>query len=328
MQERLVYGAVSLKKIPELEFTSGFVLDPDKFYSPSYRISPFRTSDIGKNSGLPNGANIIKNLNNRFEGRKWCYTKSGKKGIALALEALDLNRDDCVTIMTTSGNMYISGCVTKEIEKVCRWSRKIQSNTAALFVNHEFGYPFRDLQYLKKYNLPIIEDACHSYLANTDRCNMGLVGDFIIFSLPKIYPIQFGGILAHSAKYNITSDIEFGSSIENYLSSVVSFYQNDLDLIKLTRLQNYHGLVRRFEKLDCRPRFKLLKYDVPGVFLFFVPQGVNLERMKEHGWRHGIECSVFYGEEAFFIPVHQHLSEIDLDYFYAVFLDFFTVDEE
>ena len=50
--------------------------------------------------------------------------------------------------------------------------------------------------------------------------------------------------------------------------------------------------------------------------------------MKEHGWRHGIECSVFYGEEAFFIPVHQHLSEIDLDYFYAVFLDFFTVDEE
>lgn len=313
-----------MKKIPELEFSSGFVLNPDEFYSPSHRISPFRTSDIGKNLALPNSTNIIETLNNRFEGRRWCYTKSGKEGIALALEALGLSNDDCITIMTTSDNAYISRCVTNEIEKVCHWSREIQPNTAALFVNHEFGYPFRDLQNLKKYDLPIIEDACHSYLANTDMSDMGLVGDFIIFSLPKIYPIQFGGILSYSPKYNITHGIKVGTSIENYLSSVVSFYQNELELTKLTRLQNYHGLVSRFAKLDCRPYFELMKNDVPGVFLFSVPQGVDLEQMKEHGWRHGIECSIFYGEEAFFIPVHQHLSEADLDYFYVVFLNFFT----
>ena len=154
--------------------------------------------------------------------------------------------------------------------------------------------------------------------------DMGLVGDFIIFSLPKVYPIQFGGILSYSPNYNIKPSIDFGSSIERYLSSVVSFYQDKLEHIKSSRMQNYYGLVNRFAKLDCRPHFKLLKYDVPGVFLFSVPEGVNLERMKEHGWRHGIECSVFYGEEAFFIPVHQHLSEVDLDYFYMVFLNFFT----
>lgn len=315
-----------MKKIPELKFSSGFVLNPDEFYSPSHRISPFRTSDISKNLALPNNTNIIKTLNNRFEGRKWCYTKSGKEGIALALEALGLSSDDCVTIMTTSDNTYISRCVTNEIEKVCHWSREIQLKTAALFVNHEFGYPFRDLQNLKKYGLPIIEDACHSYLSNTEISDMGLVGDFIIFSLPKIYPIQFGGILSYNPKYNITHGIEFGTSIENYISSVVSFYQDELELTKLTRLQNYHGLVSRFAKLDCRPYFKLMKNDVPGVFLFSVPQGVDLERMKEHGWRHGIECSVFYGEKAFFIPVHQHLSDADLDYFYIVFLNFFTRD--
>ena len=71
-----------MEKIPELEFLSGFVLHPDKFYSPSHRISPFRTSDISKNLGLPHSTNIIKTLNNRFEGRKWCYTKSGKEGIS------------------------------------------------------------------------------------------------------------------------------------------------------------------------------------------------------------------------------------------------------
>ena len=303
-------------------------MNPDEFYSPSYRISPFRTSDIVKNLALPPSTDVIKTLDNRFQGRKWCYTKSGKEGIALALEALDLNRDDCITIITTSDNIYISRCVTREIEKVCDWSREIQSNTKALFVNHEFGYPFRDLQYLKRYNLPIIEDACHSYLANTDMHDMGLVGDFIIFSLPKVYAIQIGGILSYSTNYNIKSCVEFGSGIADYLSSVLSFYQDDLELIKLTRLQNYHGLADRFAKLDCRPRFKLLKYDVPGVFLFSVPEGVDLDRMKEHGWRHGIECSVFYGEKAFFIPVHQHLKETDLDYFYAVFSNFFTSHAE
>ena len=315
-----------MKKIPELEFSSGFVLNPDEFYSPSHRISPFRTSDISKNLALPKNTNIIKTLDKRFENRKWCYTKSGKEGIALALEALDLSSNDCITIMTTSGNTYISRCVTNEIEKVCNWSTEIKSNTAALFVNHEFGYPFRNLQNLKKYDLPIIEDACHSYLANTDLSDMGLVGDFIIFSLPKIYPIQLGGILSYNPKYNIMDGIEIGTSIENYISSVVSFYQDELESAKLARLQNYHGLVRRFAKLDCRPYFELMKNDVPGVFLFTVPRGVDLDRMKEHGWRHGIECSVFYGEEAFFIPVHQHLSEVDLDYFYVVFLNFFNKD--
>ena len=309
----------------ELEFSSGFVSNPDEFYAPSYRISPFRTSDIGKNLSLPHDRNILKTLDNRFQGRSWCYTKTGKEGIALALAALALNHDDCVTIMTTSSNKYVSRCVTNEIEKVCLWSREIQSNTAALFVNHEFGYPFRDLQNLKKYNLPIIEDACHSYLANTDRNDMGLVGDFIIFSLPKVYPIQFGGILSYKPNFNITPRVEFDSSIEKYLSAVISFYQNDLKKIKLARLTNYHGLVQRFAKLDCRPRFKLLKNDIPGVFLFSVPKGVDLEKMKEHGWRHGIECSIFYGERAFFIPVNQHLTDTDLDYFFTVFFNFFTM---
>ena len=93
-------------------------------------------------------------------------------------------------------------------------------------------------------------------------------------------------------------------------------------------MKNYYGLVDRFEKLDCRPRFELLTNDVPGVFLFTVPSGTDLGRMKEHGWMHGIECSIFYGEEAFFIPVHERLLDADLDYFYAVFSNFFVQEKE
>ena len=37
---------------------------------------------------------------------------------------------------------------------------------------------------------------------------------------------------------------------------------------------------------------------------------------------HGIQSSVFYGEQAYFIPCHQHLSTDDLDYFIAVIKSF------
>jgi hypothetical protein len=305
-----------------LEFRAGFVLNPDEFYSPSYRISPFRTEDIAANLKLPRSASMRSALDERFINRKWCFTECGKEGISLALGALALKPDDCVTIFTTSGNFYISGCVTREIEKVCQWSRKMQDNTSAIFVNHEFGYPYRDLSILRRYGLPIIEDACHSFLADTPAADMGRNSDFIVFSLPKVFPLQLGGILSYDPKYRIQSQVRAGGDTEKYLSAVLSHYIPDLPQARLIRQKNYHKLVQRFAAIGCHPRFDLLDNDVPGVFLFNVPGSVDLAALKEHGWRHGIECSVFYGEQAFFIPVHNRLSDADLDYFYMVFSSF------
>jgi len=307
----------------QLEYVDGFVIKPDVFYSPSYRVSPFRTDDIASNLLLPSSVDASAYLNQKFSGRDWCFTECGKEGIALALSALHLSPKDCVTILTTSGNSYISGCVTREIEKVCSWSRDFEHNTAVIFVNHEFGYPFRDLADLKRYGVPIIEDACHSYLANTPSGDMGLVGDFIVYSLPKVYPLQMGGILSFNPRYKIQSKVSVGGGLDLYLNKVLSYYWPSLSEAKDRRLANYYGLTKRFSRLGCYPRFDLLENDVPGVFLFSVPADTNLIAMKEYGWRHGIECSIFYGEEAFFIPIHQRLSDVDLDYFYTVFARFF-----
>lgn len=305
-----------------IEFRSGYVLNPDEFYSPSYRISPFRTKDIGDNLILPRVLTAFAELDSRFSGREWRFTNCGKEGIALALKALALKSDDCVTILTTTGNLYISGCVTREIEKVCKWSRVIQDNTAALFVNHEFGYPYRNLYELRSHGLPIIEDACHSFLSNTPAGDMGRIGDFIVFSLPKIFPLQIGGILSFDARYCIESSVQRGSELETYLAAVMSHYMPELEQAKEQRLTNYRWMANRFAMLGCYPRFVLLDNDVPGVFIFTVPEGIDLAAMRKHGWAHGIECSVFFGESAFFIPVHQRLSKSDLDYFYIVFSSF------
>lgn len=311
-----------MKAVQPIKFRSGFVLNPDEFYSPSYRISPFRTQDLADNLQLPRSSEAVHALDSRFKGRSWVFTECGKNGIALALAALELKPDDCVTILTTSGNRYISGCVTREIEKVCRWSREIQSNTAALFVNHEFGYPYRDLAELRRYGLPIIEDACHSYLADTPAADMGRVGDFIVFSLPKVFPLQLGGILSYDSRFQVKSCVQRGSELEAYLTAVISHHMLRLEEARDQRLTNYSWLTERFTTLGCYPRFELLANDVPGVFIFTAPESIDLVSMKQHGLAHGIECSIFYGEQSFFIPVHQRLREADLDYFHTVFSSF------
>lgn len=305
-----------------IEYRDGFVLNPDQFYSPSFRISPFRTEDITDNLQLPRSATAVEHLNHRFQGRRWRFTACGKEGIALALEALKLGPGDCVTILTTTGNLYVSGCVTREIEKVCQWSREMRKNTAVLFVIHEFGYPYRDLADLRRFGLPIIEDACHSFLADTQAIDMGRVGDFIVFSLPKIFPLQMGGILSYDSRYEIETRVERGDGMEDYLASVLSHYMPTLEDARRQRLSNHRYLAESFSALGCCPRFEMLSNDVPGVFMFKVPDPIDLAEMKEYGWRHGVECSVFYGERAFFVPVHQRLRPADLDYFYTVFSSF------
>ena len=71
--------------------------------------------------------------------------------------------------------------------------------------------------------------------------------------------------------------------------------------------------------MGLRERFKLEKGIVPGVFMFRIKnKNLSLPELKTHFWVHGIQSSIFYGEDAFFIPVHQALTAFDLDYFYEV----------
>src|SRR4051794_19856954 len=98
---------------------NGFVLSPDKYLTPAYRISPFKTSDIAANRDLPPSAAIDDCFRNRFAGRSFVYCESGRQAIKLALRAVAPSGGDVVTILTTTANLYISGCVTREVEGFC-----------------------------------------------------------------------------------------------------------------------------------------------------------------------------------------------------------------
>jgi len=224
-----------------------------------------------------------------------------------------LGRQDVVTILTTTGNFYVSGCVTREIEKFCRWSREIEPQTKALLVNHEFGFPYEELRALRRFNVPIIEDAAHAFASNNREQSAGQVGDFVVYSFPKFFPIQTGGLLVFNEQNKM--DEPPASSRNQYVQKVLSAHIDNVSDTAKKRRENYQALATRFQQLGCTARFQLSENSVPGVFMFRTPAGIDLPTLKTFVQDHGIESSVFYGEQAFFVPVHERLALADLDYF-------------
>jgi len=295
--------------------SNGFILNVPEYLRPVYRISPFRTDDVSKNHILFNADNTkFKNyLNDRFPERKIIVTENGREAIGKALRLLNLNKDDVVTIFTTTNSFYISGCVTKEIEKYCKWSREIEKNTKVLLVNHEFGFCSQEMEYYKSLGFPIIEDFAHSFVSNSIKNDAGKYGNFLIFSLSKFFPIQVGGVLIYNNEYKTISE---NNIYDTYIQNIVSKYIDEINEIKIKRIENYNYYVELFSKIDIKPFFKLTENDCPGVFCFRVPESINLNDMKNFINSNGIESSVFYGENAYFIPCHQNLKKQDVEYIF------------
>lgn len=296
-----------------------FILNPDPYLLPSYRISPFRTADIAFNHDLPNDDFIDEYFIERFNGREYKYYLNGRAALYDALKYYQLHRNDFVTILTTTGNFYISGCVTKEIEKFCKWSRNIEKDTKIILINHEFGYPFIGIDEVKKAGIPVIEDCAHSFFSKDKENKIGNVGDFVIYSFPKMFPIQIGGLMVSNSSDKYLEQRQLDPGLLRYIKNVLSFYIREKEDIVNTRINYYNILKSKFELLGFAERLELKEGTAPGVFMFKTSsRKLNLDLMKKYFYKNGIQCSVFYGEEAFFIPIHQALREKDLDYFFEV----------
>jgi hypothetical protein len=303
-----------------------FIINPDQYLLPCYRISPFRTKDISYNNDLPYANKIDEFFKEKFKTSKYYYCNNGREALNVALSHFNLNAEDIITILTTSGNFYISGCVTNEIEKFCKWNRKIEAKTKVILINHEFGYPYEGLEDLKKHDIPIIEDCAHTFFSTDKKNVIGQVGDFVIYSFPKMFPIQIGGLLLSNNSLKLKKQSEMKKETLQYIKNVLSHYILNKDNIICARLINYKLLKSKLEMFGFSERFELTEGIVPGVFMFRVNDtAVDLVALKKYFYAHGIQCSVFYGENAFFIPCHQNLNEGDIEYFSTILKSFFKI---
>lgn len=284
-------------------YNNDLVVEASPELVPTIRIAPL---DISKMRAGKQSCNLHIALQTN---KSISLHKKARNAIEAAITDLGLQKDDVITILTTTGNYYVSGCVTKVIETICQWNREVTSSTKAILVIHEFGYPYKGLKLLKeKYKLPIIEDCAYAFF--TEDKDIGKVGDYVICSLTKAFNMQMGGLILSSKE--IPDGI---SQLEE--AYIVSHLSNELKQRKTIiekRLLNYHYLCAALKPIGIEPFFEEKEGIVPGVFLFRWKNNIDYPDLKQYMQRNGIESSVFYNENAFYIPVHQNLSRRELDY--------------
>jgi len=299
-----------------MELYKGYVIDPEKFRIPSYCLSPFNTSFIESNRRIVYEQNINSQLLNKFFGNRHYFTRSGKESIFHALSQYKLKPSDEILIVTTTQNKYISNCVTSQIERICRWSRTLSSSTKLIFINHEFGHTCTDIENYKKYDLPIIEDMAYSLFSGRNA-SAGGHGDFTIYSLPKMFPVQMGGVLRVNNSAILKKSPLLEDMTVNALRSLAYHYLLEADANITARLKNDKYFRKSIGTIGGYPRFESTLGDVPGIFLFNLPQ-VDLDELKIFLQSNGIESSVFYGEDCFYLPLHQMLKYSDIDFFISL----------
>jgi len=295
-----------------------FFLNPDPFLLPSYRISPFTTSYVAENNELPENDFAVDYFDKRFGSGNWKYTYNGREAIELALENYQLAKDDIVTILTTSQNHYISSCVTKSIEKFCDWNREVVPQTKLIFINHEFGYPYPEMKKVLETGLPVIEDCCTTFFSQDSERNIGKLGDFSVYSFPKFFPIQIGGLLVSNKKMK-TSESKLSIEQQQYVQNVISHHLIQAKTLLDKRVHNLEYALSKFSRLGFTSRFEKNRDVFPSALLLNNNSIIeDLNKLKTLLMQNGIQSSVFYGEDAFFIPCHQNLEKGDIDYIYLV----------
>ena len=290
----------------------GFVHTEVAYNHPSFNIIPIKGSDIWYNAKLVSESPALdvdlSGFKANFPGKQLYSTLSGRHALHLFLNDIGLNMEDEVAIFTVTGNHYISSCVTKTIEQYCSWTReKITSSTKAILVNHEFGYAYSSNQFekLTSYGLPIIEDCAYSMgLSFSDGSVVGSKGDYALFSLSKMFPMQLGGIALSKNEL----EVSMHKQDEIYVNTLATHYLPSLeDVLKerLTRIDRFFDILR---DLGLSEHISRQPGDVPAVLLFEMEVNVDYSELKKVLWSMGVYCSKFYGREAFYLPCHQQSS--------------------
>jgi len=286
-------------------------------YKPQITINPF---DNAAMAIAPDKTFDINGwLRHKFHDREYTFFPRGMYAIYSLFKWFKLqgivSDEDEVCINTTTDSPYISSCVTSAIEQSCHWSREINAKTKVIFVIHEFGFFNQNVGALKKYcqenNVILVEDCAYAWQSGP----AGDFGDYVIYSLTKFWPTQFGGYLAGKKfDYQYMWD-NFGcadlgkeekclAELANYGARVEEFVQK--------RIDNY----RHFENIfgPAKSFFNLKPGEAPGAFVLKVETEEQMKEISAFIRTFGVECGNYYHNNAIYLPVHQNLTKNHLDY--------------
>jgi hypothetical protein len=291
--------------------------DQESWIKPFISISPFsyHTLDLVHNSKLSHSQELtLREWLNTYLQRDYLLIKSARHGLDLILLELAVGPTDVVTILPSIGKFYVSGCVTRTIEKRCKWSMKVEPNTRALLVIHEWGVPHPDMEGICSMGYPVIEDCAYAFASSTPKGRVGVKGEYAIYSLPKLFPVNFGGVIC-----GLRNDVpELDGNAMSYICKCLHVSGDIAETIR-RRVENWNYLKQRFESIGVDALFQLSPGLVPGVFVFVVSDTIDPEIVKQHYISHGVESSIYYGTSSVFIPCHQCLEKGSLEYLFRIY---------
>ncbi|HUA55505.1 MAG TPA: DegT/DnrJ/EryC1/StrS family aminotransferase [Candidatus Sulfotelmatobacter sp.] len=292
------------------------VLFPMEFETPMFHMGPFDNAALSKNYALVRQAGSIAEPDwSALVGPASCHivTAAGREAIGLALRALRLERDDEVLIVNTTGSPYVTSCVTGQIDPVCRHSRHRSSRTRAVFLIHEFGFPASLPAGLDLDGLPIIEDCAYAFGSQNETQTVGTIGDFVVYSFSKAFPLQYGGLLT-SRRPLPGLESRLTPASRAHLLAQLTHYLRSADQAFARRRANYLAYEERFAAHGFAPRFTAGPRTLPHAFVVAVDDEAAAQILKERMNRAGIESSVYYGGGGYFLPNHQGLDSAAIEY--------------
>ena len=307
-RQRFMQG-FALKKYP-------VILKPP-FYKPVIRLSPFRSLEDNYN---------IK-LTKREDIKDSTFVPRASYGLYALLKHLDLKPDDVVTIIKTFPNNFISGCVTQQIEKVCKWHLHKDGEIIigkVILIIHEFGVPFKAsneaIQSIKKQGIIIIEDC--AWCVN----KIFPESDYAIFSSQKMFNMNYGGTIL-----GVKMTDEFLWSI-GCLDAFKrdAYYQADrvVDVEKRVILWEYYNMLvdkAGMEITDDKYRQAITDGWVPTIYMQKFKDEAECIAIKDRLEEFGIQAGVYWGSSCLYLPIHQNMSMSEVEYMFAVIMGYFNL---
>ena len=236
-------------------------------------------------------------------------THNGRAAMNAVFSHLDLRREDEVFVTTTFDYPNVSSCVTCTIFNHCKPSRVLTDRTKLIFVIHEFGVPHPGTPDFKqealRRGIPFVEDCAHTIDSVAKAgWHVGAYGDWVIVTFPKIFPVEFGGLLI-GPKIPMLETNRQRTDADISARKAAAWWE----------LWPQHAARRREVFIDLtarglKPAFHLPERVTPWFFPLSVDDpGAVSQKVRERG----IDCGHWHGTSLVVLPCHQFLADHHLD---------------
>jgi|GEM_PF-6079484 len=237
------------------------------------------------------------------------FGPSGRWLLGAALATRNLTRSDEIAIITTSDETYVTTCVTATAFNFAAISRTVTPRTRVVVFIHEFGYVSDDararIEDWQSRGLFVIEDCAHVVGLDVDGVKVGGFSEMALYSLPKIVPVDGGGLLRSRQPITLPAMNDTQQAATDLGIEAAERYLSKFPFLNARRLENAEAAIASLPA-DFH-RFEPSRRAVPWHLGLVTAQ--KLRVLKDHPsveWGHTFRTDLLYLPTNPFVPAQAY----------------------